>query len=421
MRVFAELLLPTFLVHLTRALLITTLPLFVRSTLELSKVDVGIAVGAIGLGKVLSDVPAGYLLEKIGPRSLMIVCGSVACISALLMMMVTVNRSFELVVFSMVLCGAGESVGVISRLATVSDEIPIEDRGRVSANLGGSLRIAMAVGPLISGAIVTLSGSSIGVFLAQAILSIFSVLAVLVVRKDTGLPAVSNINIQTAPVRHLTGKEILISLFHISVFILALQLVRECRKLLIPLASFSAGMSVQDVSLVTSISFTIDALLFPYAGRVMDGYGRVFTGILSVSVMSLALLIVVPVTTFNMLLLFGILSGVGNGFSSGIIVAFGADMAPKDTSKSKFLGYFRLCADLGELVGPLVVGFVAQFTSIPTMLNTTVTVGIVGCVWLMTFVPDIGWRKFETSDHPRPHAIRMREFGLDQQHSVPIR
>lgn len=395
MRVFLDLLLPSFLVHLTQALLITTLPLFVLSTLEESKTHVGIAVGAIGLGKVMSDIPAGMLLEKIGARTLMIVCGTVVCLSALLMLAASSTASYPLVVVAMILCGAGESVGVISRLSIVSEEVPSDQRGRVSALLGGSARIAMAIGPLYSGFVVTMTGSTNSVFLSQAVLAIASVIVVFANRSGTLSTSVER-TARTPPI--FLGMRRLVSLLlHVTIFILSIQLVRECRKLIIPLSSFSAGLSVREVSIFTSISFTIDALLFPYAGKIMDGYGRAFAGVLSVSIMSIALLIVVPVTTFSSLLLCAIGTGIGNGFSSGIIVAFGADLAPNDSTRSKFLGYFRLCADLGELVGPLLVGIVAQFTSIPTMINTVVAAGVVGSFWLLTFVPDGGWGKLSSS------------------------
>jgi MFS family permease len=408
MRVFRELLLPTFLVHLTRALLITTLPLFVLTTLQESKSLAGIAVGAIGLGKVLSDIPAGILLERIGARNLMVVCGLIISASALLMLIASQALSYGMVVVAMVLCGAGESLGVISRLATVADDIPPEERGRVSALLGGSARIAMAVGPLYSGLIVTWTGSSNSVFLSQAVLAFLSVIVVYFTRTDgVGQVRFQTSNIPPTPFRQVVGV-----LFNVTVFILSLQLIRQCRKLLIPLAAFTAGLSVTEVSIFTSISFIIDACLFPLAGKVMDEYGRVFTGVLSASVMTIALLTVVPAISYHTLLVAAIGTGIGNGFSSGIIVAFGADLAPNDSSKSKFLGYFRLFADLGELIGPLIVGTVSQFASIPTMINTVVAIGVVGSFWLVQFVPDTGWGKFPSSlpVPSSPHNVNEREL-----------
>ncbi len=129
--------------------------------------------------------------------------------------------------------------------------------------------------------------------------------------------------------------------------------------------------------------------------------------------MSIGLLVVVPSASFFPLLLFAVITGIGNGLSSGIIVAFGADMAPNDaSSKSTFLGYFRLFADLGELLGPLIVGIVVQFTSIPVMLNAIVTCGIIGSVWLLIFVREIDCVKtFSPPPKEMVHKGEESPFG----------
>jgi MFS family permease len=422
MNIFLELLLPSFFIHLSRALLVTTLPLFVLRTLEQSKTHVGVAVGAIGLGKIMSDIPAGLLLEKLGPKYLMIVCGSIISGSALLMLVASTAGSYPLVVIAMILCGAGESVGVMSRLATVSDEVPMDQRGRVSALLGGSARIAMAVGPLYSGFASSITGSPSIVFVTQSILAIVSVVVVFLVRSSSPVNAESSERNANAS---LGVRRLLRLLANVTVFIISLQLVRECRKLIIPLSAFAAGLSINEIGLFTSLSFMIDALLYSYAGKVMDGYGRAFAGVLSVGIMTISLLIVVPITSFTSLLLCAIMSGVGNGISSGIIVAFGADLAPTNSSRAKFLGYFRLCADLGEFVGPLIIGLVAQFTSIPTMINTVVTVGVIGSFWLIKFVPDGGWGKPSSSppvhSSPiKPKSVKMDSFSLSEDDRSPF-
>ena len=378
---------PTFLVHLTRGLLITTLPLYVLTGMQLSKTHVGIAVGAIGLGKVAIDVPAGYLLERIGARRLMLVCGVVVSLSALLMVF---SSNFPLVVVAMCLCGAGEGIGVLSRLSMVSDRVPVDQRGHVSAYLGGSARIATAAGPLLSAAL-SMMGGTVAVFWCQAGLALLSVA---VVYRFGGELLETNVlcssNSQKSTLSYIS---MIKSLFHVSMFILALQVVREVRKLIFPLSGVAMGLSASQVSVFASISFTIDAALFPIAGRCMDSYGRVFTGVIAVSLMMLAQTLLVPALTPTLLVANAIISGIGNGLSSGIIVAFGADLAPRDDSKAKFLGYFRLCADSGELVGPLLVGLVAQFTSIPTMINVVVTCGVVGMYWLIFFTPETAIRK----------------------------
>ena len=387
--IFFELLLPTFFVHLTRGLLLTTLPYFVLNNLGRSETEVGMAVGAIGLGKMLIDVPGGMMLGFLGARKLMIICGAVISSSSLLMLTVSwYVQSFALVVIAMFLMGAGEGIGIISRLSQVSDDVAMAERGRVSALLGGSSRLAMALGPLLSLILATTTSSSSpngSVFILQIFFSLVSVILVLLVPKVHRPPG--HETTQSKRTSNTLSKDSIRNLAIISVFMLIFQIARECRKLLIPLAGVQAGYRLQDLSYLTTASFTIDAILFFAAGVLMDQLGNNFTGVISLAILTLSLLVVVPGTTLIALALHAVLAGIGNGLSSGIAVAFGADLAPPGPPRSKFIGLFRLCTDAGELIGPVLVGLVSQYASTPTMINVIACTGIFGIFWIIRLAP----------------------------------
>ena len=55
--------------------------------------------------------------------------------------------------------------------------------------------------------------------------------------------------------------------------------------------------------------------------------------------------------------------GVGNGFSAGVVMTMGADMAPRGQA-GRFLGLWRLLADIGATSGPLLIGGAAQLFSL---------------------------------------------------------
>ena len=52
------------------------------------------------------------------------------------------------------------------------------------------------------------------------------------------------------------------------------------------------------------------------------------------------------------------LIAAGNGLGAGIVMTLGADAAPVD-GRSQFLGAWRLCGDIGNTGGPLLVSAVA--------------------------------------------------------------
>ena len=80
------------------------------------------------------------------------------------------------------------------------------------------------------------------------------------------------------------------------------------------------------------------------------------------------------------------LMGLGNGISSGVVLTLGADAAPVE-GRAQFLGGWRLCADLGNALGPLAIGGI---TAIATLGLATVVMGVVtwlGSGWLARFIP----------------------------------
>ena len=392
--VFFQLLLPTFFVHLTRGLTVSTLPLIVLENLQQSKFSVGLAVSSIGLGKILSDIPLGVVLSYIGARNLMMISGLIITGSAFLSWVsVSVIGSFWCLVVALLVYGVGQGAGVLSRLAMISENIPKPERGQISALLGGSARLAMAVGPALGGILMDVSLPLL--FLIQAMSAVCSVLVLFLAVSSHPMSQInpeSPRNIQHSwrsfyPSQPSFPAHILLN---IGVFVVGIQLVRECRKLVIPLAGVDLGMSIEDVGWYSTVSYSIDALLFSTAGIVMDTYGRNFCATASVSIMVLAQLIILPGVSETTLFLNAVIGGIGNGLSSGILVAYGADLAPFEPpeAKSEFLGYYRLIGDFGEFFGPMIVGTLAQFTSTPTMINTVCSVGIASVYWLVWKVPE---------------------------------
>jgi MFS family permease len=71
----------------------------------------------------------------------------------------------------------------------------------------------------------------------------------------------------------------------------------------------------------------------------------------------------------------------GNGLGSGIVMTLGADAAPAE-GRSQFLGAWRLCGDIGNTGGPLLVSAVA---AVAPLAVASVTVGVLclaGAGWV---------------------------------------
>jgi MFS family permease len=127
-------------------------------------------------------------------------------------------------------------------------------------------------------------------------------------------------------------------------------------------------------------------LLFYPGGAIMDRYGRVFVAVPSMVVLGLGFLLL-PLThaTPTIAVVAGLM-GLGNGISAGVVMTLGADVAPAE-SRTQFLGGWRLCADLGNAAGPLIVSAV---TVVAPLAAAAVTMGVLtwtGVAWLARWIP----------------------------------
>jgi MFS family permease len=80
------------------------------------------------------------------------------------------------------------------------------------------------------------------------------------------------------------------------------------------------------------------------------------------------------------------LMGLGNGISSGIVLTLGADASPPQ-DRAQFLGGWRVCSDLGNTTGPLVIGVVSAFAPLAVAAVTMGLLTWAGAGWLIKWVP----------------------------------
>ena len=112
-----------------------------------------------------------------------------------------------------------------------------------------------------------------------------------------------------------------------------------------------------------SASGLVDMVMFPLTGLIMDRKGRRWAGVLSIFIMSTGTALLPLTDSFWSLLFVGMLSGVGNGLGSGLVMTIGTDLAPQNGT-GKFLGLWRFVQDLGTTAGPTAIGAVTIFFSL---------------------------------------------------------
>ena len=373
--------LPTILYSIGEGAVIPIVPLFARD-LGASVATASLIVAMRGLGQVLFDVPAGVFVSKFGDKGAMVfgtlMVSSVAC---------TVAFSPTPLILAplMVMMGGGWSFWQLARLAYVSEQASMVQRGRALSMLGGMNRVGQFIGPVFGG--LTADQFGLGApFVLQAILGVTAAtMMFVVVRKGYGSEQVGG---------HGLGRRLLDTvmdnrgiLIRTTFPMIALSVLRQARQVFLPLWGDDIGLSVSQIGVVASLSFGIDAAVFYPIGMIMDRFGRKWAAVPCLGTLGVGLMLLPLAHSFIPFLAVAFISGLGNGFGAGIVMTLGADFAP-EVGRGEFLGVWRLLADIGQAGGPAIISLLTSVGSLSIAALASGSIGVAGAAMFLVFVPE---------------------------------
>jgi len=377
--------LPTFLMSLAGGILTPVLPLYLR--------DFGASYGLVGLvlsgqaiGMLVSDIPSGMVLRRLGQRRAMMVGFFLVTLSTLALFWS--SSTPEVLIYRLV-SGVGFSILGVARHAYIAENAAIGIRGRAVALFGGVNRIGRFSGPALGGIIggalslrvpFLFSGGLIGLALVIVVLRLPQT-PLTTNREKTTLRSYLDELWQTARNYY----KILITVGSGQLFA---QMVRTGRDTIIPLyGADMLGLVVEQIGWISSLASAVDMLLFYPVGMVMDRFGRKFAIVPSFFVQGIGLALIPLTTGFTGLAVVAGLIGFGNGLGSGTMMTLGADLAPVQ-SRGEFLGMWRLIGDVGHATGPLLAGSVAAALTLPLASLVMGGSGIVATLIFAFLVPE---------------------------------
>ena len=339
-------------------------------------------LGMRGIGTMLADVPAGVAVTRLGDKVTMAagtLTVTVACTGFAL-----VAAPWMLGLLALVL-GAGFGGLMLGRLNYVARQCPVAYRGRAITVIAGIQRVGLFVGPAAGGLVAETFGFAVA-FLTAAILNVAGLVLIVVFVRRSRVRARGG-----APPHRAVIARILRD--HRSEFArgglasVSMQFVRSARQVLIPLWGEAIGLDAASIGLAFGLSSALDAAMFYPAGWLMDTRGRKWSLVPSLAILGASLALMPFATTFWAYLAVALLSGLGNGFGTGIIMALGADLSPR-TNRGEFLGVWRLLGDAGHAAGPFVFSATTGFFALGATLALAGTVGFAGAAVAAWLVPE---------------------------------
>jgi MFS family permease len=364
-------------------------PVVALSALELgaSPASAAAAVATVGLGKVVGALPAGVLANRVGERTAMVMAAALA-VAALSVCLVA--HALWMLCTGLAFTGLASAVWGLARHAYLTEAAPYGKRGRALSMLGGLQRIGMFVGPLMAVAAMSAFGTA-AAYAVHIATTIVAACVLLVVPDPPGAAAPVGGFARESTLR-IIGRHLPV-LRTLGVGAMMISAVRASRQVIIPLWADHIHLDPATTSLIYSASAAVEVLLFYPAGLLMDRMGRRWALVPCLACLS-AGHIALPFThSLATLAAVALVMGLGNGMGSGINMTIGADVSPA-TSRSVFLGAWRLLSDVGDGAGPLLVGAVSAAAALATA-SLGVAALAAGCaaamaVWIPRHIPPRG-------------------------------
>lgn len=366
-----------FVIAIGFGLVAPVLPAYARSF------DVGVAaasvvVSAFAFFRLLFAPAGGALVSKLGERPIYL--SGLLIVAASSLATAFAQSYWQLLVFRG-LGGIGSTMFTVSAMALLVRLAPPTIRGRVSSAYASAFLIGGMVGPLVGGVLASLGLRVPFVVYAVALVLAATVVAVRLsgasLRRDPEKPVEPPMLLREA-LRHTTYRAALASAFANGWSNFGVRVA--------VLPQFA--VAVHDETWVAGAALAVaaigTALTLQVAGRLADRVGRRPLVIAGLVITAIGLGVIGLSGDLLVLLVLSAVSGLGAGLVNPGQQASVADVVGTERSGGTVLATFQMAQDSGAIVGPILIGLVADSAGFGWAFALTGLVSLVAVVpWLL--------------------------------------
>ncbi len=384
-------LLPTLLFSIGEGAILPIIPL-VATNLGAGLALAGLIAAMVMLGELVGDIPSGWVVARIGERRAMIYAALISVLGLIAAILAPAPWALGIAMF---LVGLSTAVFALARHAFMTSFVPVAYRARALSTLGGTFRLGFFIGPLISAAVIHLTGTTQSVFLVFIVGCLGAAGLLLVLRDPTD-----------ALVARRTAGEAVVEQESVGLFrsiwasrqVLArmgagaalVGALRASRQVILPLWAVSIGVADTQTALIIGLAGAVDFALFYASGQIMDRFGRLWSAVpsmLGLAAGHIALALTHDASTaVGWFIAAALFMSVANGLGSGILMTLGADLADQ-RNPAPFLGAWRFTGDVGSAAAPLAISAATAAVSIAFASGVMGVLGLIGAGILLRYVP----------------------------------
>lgn len=360
----------TVVVMMGQGIISPVLPLYARS-FGVGAALAGLAVSVFGAARLVVNLPAGFLSERFGRRLLLV--GGPAVTAAGSVLSGLAPNLWVLLAFRF-LSGAGSAMYMTGAMILLVDVTAEENRGRLMSLYQGSILLGVSLGPAVGGFAAQAFDLRAPFFLVGAIAAAAALWSFARMPEtsrrpaaapsdpDPAAPARSPAPDTLAAMRSLLLRPdfLLVSLLSMSIF-----LTRTGGRLtLLPLVGQERlGMSYGLLGVIFAVMTALNLVTLAPAGTMIDRLGRKAVIVPSALVTGTALVLFALSGEVWVFALAAVIHGLGTGIVGPAPAAYAADIAPEGM-RGITMGLYRTFGDAGFVIGPVLLGWVADLSSL---------------------------------------------------------
>ena len=333
----------------------------------LSVVTAGLVFSSFALARLFLNVPFGFLSDRYGRRRMMIAGPLLAGVG---LIGSGLSGSFFPLLSMRILGGAGSAMYMTAAEAYLADITTPGNRARFIGINQGSLLVGASISPGLAGVLA----QWIGWHRALVTMGVISVSGAVLAAARLREPDTDTAATQAMP----TGtSSAFIGMFRRPEFMavwlitLATFFTRSgTRNTILPFVSeIRLDMSPGTLGLVLTGMMIVQGSLIIPASRWADTYGRRRVILLGVAVAACGPMMFAAAEAYPLFIVAAFLLATGEATGGPASAAYVADITPT-TSRGLAMGVNRTMGDLGFILGPLVLGYVADTVGFASALVT---------------------------------------------------
>lgn len=346
-----------FLIALGYGLIAPIIPQFAGS-FGVSMATAAAVVSVFSAARLLGAPGAGWLVDKLGSRKIYITGLVIVAVTTGL---VAIAQEYWHMMALRFLAGLGSTMFTISAQALIVKVAPPQIRGRASSTYATAFLLGNVIGPVVGAGLSFLGMRWPFVIYGAAVACAAVIVWVALPKTDHDVTRTSR-----PPMRmheafsHPSYRTLLASMFANGWVNMGVRVA------VLPLFAASVFVHGGAASGLALAAFAAgNAITLQFSGKLSDDIGRKPLIIAGLTVTALATGVLGFAESFWPLIALSAVAGVGGGLLVPSQQAALADIIGNDRSGGKTLSVFQMCGDAGQVLGPIVIGAVAEFYGFP--------------------------------------------------------